>query len=134
MYNDGAFDHFTAKKTAADTQIEVEDGKPLLFGKEKDKGIRLDPKTLALEVVTVGQDGVTEDDILVHDEKNRIIAGLLARMSGPEFPVAIGVLYCDPAESYESGILGQVEAEESRHPGAQLNALLRDGNTWTIEG
>ncbi|HBC53481.1 MAG TPA: 2-oxoacid:ferredoxin oxidoreductase subunit beta, partial [Alphaproteobacteria bacterium] len=72
VYNDGAFEHFTAKKTAADTQIEVEDGKPLLFGKEKDKGIRLDPKTLALEVVTVGQDGVTEDDILVHDEKNRI--------------------------------------------------------------
>ncbi len=132
VYNDGAFEQFTAKKTAAETQIAVEDGKPLLFGKEKDKGLRLDPKTLTLEVVTIGENGVTEDDILVHDEKNRIIAGLLARMSAPEFPVAIGVLYCDPVESYESGLLGQVEAEESRHPGAQLNNLLRDGNTWTV--
>src|SRR5690606_37973853 len=83
VYNDGIFDGVTAKAVAADAQIHVEHGRPLLFGAERQRGLRLDPRTLSLQSVVIGEDGVTEDDILVHDETNPVIAGLLAGLSGP---------------------------------------------------
>jgi 2-oxoglutarate/2-oxoacid ferredoxin oxidoreductase subunit beta len=131
VYNDGVFERITDKKSAADTQILVEDGKPLLFGKDKNKGLCLNPKTLALEMATLGENGVGMDDILVHDEKNRVLAGLLSDMDTP-FPVAFGVIYCDPAESYEHAAWAQVAAEKARNPKPDINAILRDGNTWTV--
>lgn len=135
VYNDGVYDSFTAKDAAADNQIHVENGKPLLFGAENNKGLRLKPGPgrVELEVVTVGDGGVPEGEILVHDETNRTLATLLASMEQPKFPVALGVLYCDPGPTYEQAVLAQVEEAKSKKPDADLDALLRHGPTWTVE-
>ena len=104
VYNDAVFDDVLARNVAAEKQLHVEHGKPLIFGAEKDKGIRLNTQSLTLEVVSLGENGVSEDEILVHDEKNKMIALLLAEMSGDDLPTAFGVLYCDPAPTYESSV------------------------------
>jgi len=130
VYNDGVFDHFTDKAAAPDTQLHVAHGQPLRFGTDKHRGLRLDPKRLALEVVTVGQDGVPETDLLVHDETNRTLAEMLVALEPPEFPVALGVLYCNPGPSYERDVYAQIAA--AGEPVGDLNALLRAGRTWTI--
>ncbi len=136
VYNDGAFEHFTDKEARAEMQIEVEHGQPLLFGREREKGLRLNRHTLELEVVTVGADGVEVDDIIVHDETNRTVAGALARMQPPEFPIAIGVLYCSPApQSYERAVLSQNREIAAKAPTAgDIDTLLRRGATWEVPG
>ena len=133
VYNDATFADFTERATAADTQLHVEHGQPLIYGKERNKGIRVNHNILDLEVVTVGENGVTLDDVLVHDQTNRTLAGWLARMEMPGFPVAIGVLYCDPSESYESGVQRQNEDAKQKSPSQDLNSLLKSGHTWTVE-
>src|SRR5207245_2823791 len=82
----------------------LQHGKPLLFAPNKERGLRLTPGTLALEVVPVGDGGVSSHDILVHDETNRTLAQLLVGLEPPEFPMALGVLYCSPATSYEADV------------------------------
>ncbi|MBM3491119.1 MAG: 2-oxoacid:ferredoxin oxidoreductase subunit beta [Alphaproteobacteria bacterium] len=132
VYNDGAFDGFTAKPVADEAQIHLEHGKPLLYGKDRKRGLRLDLRRLRLEAVTLGEAGVGEADILVHDETNRTLAGMLAALE-PPMPVAIGVLYCDPAPTYEAAVQRQVDevrAKQSRAP--DLDALMRRGHTWTV--
>jgi 2-oxoglutarate ferredoxin oxidoreductase subunit beta len=133
VYNDGVFDEFTEKSVAPERQLLVEHGKALVFGKEKRRGLRLRPHTLELEVVTVGENGITDADVLVHDERNRALANLLALLQPPEFPEVLGVLYCDPAEPYEHAVYQQIEAAREKGPG-DLAALLRTGRTWTVEG
>ena len=132
VYNDGIFDHFTGRDVAADTQIDVVHGEPLGFGADRAKGMRMKPGTMELEVVTIGEDGVSIDDILVHDETNRILASMLASMEPPRFPVAIGVLYCDPGPTYVDSLQSQSEAVKSAVPKADINDLLRSGHTWEI--
>ena len=133
VYNDGAFDAFAERKTAPETQIFLEHGKPLVFGKERDKGLRLAPGTFSLEVVPLGEGGVDESDLLVHDQTNRPLAGILAEMEPPDFPMALGVLFCNPEESYEAAVYAQIdEAKEASGP-AGLDALLRSGHTWSVE-
>src|SRR5205085_441800 len=82
VFNDGVFDHFTSKDVASDAQLHVEHGKPLLFGRNRERGLRLKPGAVALEVVPAGQGGVP-GDILVHDETNRALAQLLAALEPP---------------------------------------------------
>jgi 2-oxoglutarate ferredoxin oxidoreductase subunit beta len=134
VYNDGVFDHFTERSIAEQRQIHVEHGKPLRFGPDGAKGLRLDPRRLALEAVTLGENGVTEADLLVHDETNRTLAGLLAAMEPPALPVALGVLYCDPAPSYEAGVHEQLAQARGRGPRPKIADLLRRGHTWTVDG
>ena len=133
VYNDGAFDAFAERKTAPETQIFLEHGKPLVFGKDRDRGLRLAPGTFSLEVVPLGEDGVDEGDLLVHDQTNRPLAGILAEMEPPDFPVALGVLFCSPEESYEAAVYAQIdEAKEASGP-AGIDKLLHSGHTWTVE-
>ena len=133
VYNDGAFDDFTERAVAADTQIHLEHAKPLIFGKEgEERGIRLKPGVIELEVVRLGEGGVGDEDLLVHDETNRSLAFMLAAMAPPDFPMALGVLYCDPAPSYETLVRDQIEEAKARTPNGDLNALLREGYTWTV--
>lgn len=134
VFNDGAFDHFTVKDVAAETQLHLEHGKPMRFGKDNDKGLRLRPGSLELEVVKLGEDGVTEADLLVHDETNRAQAFLLANLEPPEFPVALGVLYCsdEAVPSFDQGMHAQNRQARARGLG-DLNALMRKGHTWTVE-
>jgi len=88
VFNDAVFEHITGKAEAPDAQIVVEHGQPLLFGKNKEKGLRLVPGKLELEVVTLGENGVTAADILVHDETNRALAQHLGALE-PPFPTAM---------------------------------------------
>jgi 2-oxoglutarate ferredoxin oxidoreductase subunit beta len=132
VYNDGAYASFTEKDVAADNQLHLEHGKPMVFGKAKDRGIRIKPGTLDLEVVRLGEGGMSEADLLVHDESNRMVAFMLAQMEPPRFPVALGVLYCSPAPTYESLVTAQVEEARKKQPEADLNALLRRGSTWRV--
>ena len=132
VYNDGVFNDFTAKDKVANQQIAVEHGQPLLFGTDNQKGLHIKPNSFEIEVVIIGENSITEDDILVHDEKNKVLATMLAGMQGPHFPVAIGVLYCDPAPSYEQEVQTVLDRATSKKSG-DLNALLRIGHTWQVD-
>lgn len=132
VFNDGVFDNFIPKDVAADNQLHLEHGLPLLFGTAREKGLRLKPGKLEMEVVTIGVDGVTLDDILVHDEKNLVMAQMLAGLQPPDFPVALGVLYANPSSSYNDDMYAQIAAAgPAKH---DLNALLRQGRTWQVAG
>ena len=130
VYNDGVFDDFTAKEVVPEAQIVARHGQPLLFGKDNARGLRLDSKRLALEVVTVGAQGVSAADVLVHDQTNRTLAGMLAALEPPDFPVALGVLYNDPATPYEADVYKQVSA--AGKPTGGLNELLKSARTWSV--
>ncbi|MAF48078.1 MAG: 2-oxoacid:ferredoxin oxidoreductase subunit beta [Rhodospirillales bacterium] len=132
VYNDGIYSDFTEKSMVDEMQIAVEHGKPLLFGKKGNRGIRLKPGRMEVEVVTVGIGGIEEKDILVHDETNKMMAHLLASMESPEFPVAVGVLYCEPGPTYDEGVYQQLDEAIAAKPEASLNDLLRAGSTWQV--
>jgi len=117
VFNDAVFENITGKEVAPDAQVLVEHGKPLLFGKSKEKGLRLKPGKLELEIVPAAP------DVLVHDETNRPLAQLLAALE-PPFPVAMGVLYCNPATSYEREVVVGT--------GGSLDALLNSERTWEV--
>jgi 2-oxoglutarate ferredoxin oxidoreductase subunit beta len=128
VFNDGAFSEFTDRALAADRQVHVEHGQPLLFGKDKEKGLRLKPGSLQLEVVTVGADGLSADDLLVHDETDRNLASLLVAMEPPDLPVALGVIYCNPATAYEDQVQSRLDAACC----GDLYELVRSGRTWRV--
>jgi 2-oxoglutarate ferredoxin oxidoreductase subunit beta len=131
IYNDGIFESVKDKKIAADFKVEVEHGKPLVFGLENNKGIRLNKDTLALEVVTIGEDCALED-LLVHDQTNKTLAQLIAAMGGPDFPVAVGVLYFQEKSAYVTDLFKQrLKVQEAKGKG-DINALLRSGHTWEV--
>jgi 2-oxoglutarate/2-oxoacid ferredoxin oxidoreductase subunit beta len=132
VYNDDIFASFTAKPVAADTQLHLEHGQPMIYGKDKNKGLILNRDTLRLEPVTIGENGITEADIIVHDETNKSVAIMLAEMPQNPFPVALGVLYCDPAPTFDSAVMQQ-NAELSVGKKPDLDALLKKGQTWTVE-
>jgi 2-oxoglutarate ferredoxin oxidoreductase subunit beta len=133
VFNDATFDRFTNREVAADRQLLVEHGKPLLFGKDMNRGLTMKSGCLEIQVATVGENGITEDDILVHDETNRNLAVLLASLDTPEFPMALGVLYCDPAQAYDAEIHSQIRVAKSKYPDPNLSELLRVGQTWRVE-
>ncbi|GBC81654.1 2-oxoglutarate oxidoreductase subunit KorB [bacterium HR10] len=132
IFNDGAFEPFADRSVKEDRMVVLEHGKPLIFGKNREKGIRLNGTTL--EVVTLG-DGITEADLLVHDEKrpDPAIAFLLARMDYPEYPVPVGVFRAVEKPTYDELVNAQIEtAIAERGPGS-LEKLLRSGDIWVIE-
>ena len=92
VYNKDVFEDVVNKKAAPDTQVVVEHGKPLIFGKERVRCLKLNPQTLQLETAVIGEYGVTEQDLLVHDETNPTIAQLLLALAPPN-PVAMGVIH-----------------------------------------
>jgi 2-oxoglutarate ferredoxin oxidoreductase subunit beta len=130
VYNDGVFNHFTDRDLAADRQLLVEDGEPMIFGRERDRGLRLKPGSLELEVVKLSDEGVSESDFLRHDVRNRTLAQMLAQMAGPGMPVALGVLYDNPTESYERKVAKDHADAKSAMPNADLGQLLYDGQVW----
>ena len=132
VYNDDVFGEVTNRDTGPDRQLHVEHGQPMIFGKEMDKGLRLKPGTLDLEVVKLGENGVTEDDLLIHDEHNRTLAGILVRLGGPDFPVAFGVLWNDPSTTFEDDIHQQIAEVTAKKGKGDLDALIRQGRTWDV--
>jgi 2-oxoglutarate ferredoxin oxidoreductase subunit beta len=133
VFNDGAWDGVTAKDVKEDMQLRLEHGQPMLFGKGRTRGIRLGGRNgLEPEVVELGVDGVTEADILVHDEAEPTgaIAYLLSRLMPPHFPLPIGVFRAVERPRYELLAHEQMTAP-ARGP-TSIHDLLRSGETWTV--
>ncbi len=134
VYNDNVFGDITDRAVAEDAQVHVAHGQPLVFGKDRGKGLRLRPGTVELEVVALGAGGPGESELLRHDETSRPLAALLAAMAPPDLPMALGVLYCDPAPSYDGQVGEQMAAAQSNGRDRDLDRLLRGGHTWTVPG
>jgi 2-oxoglutarate ferredoxin oxidoreductase subunit beta len=133
IFNDGAWEGLTDKGLRDDHTIALEHGKPLVFGKSRDKGIRR--KGLELEVVTLGG-GVSEEDLLVHNEHNPnpAYAFLLSRMDAePGLPTPIGVLRSVEAPRYELEITEQLRRVTEKKGEGDLEALLHAGDTWEVK-
>ncbi len=131
VFNDGAFEYASDKEVKAENTLYLEHGKPLIFGKDREKGIRLhgmDP-----EIVKLGGD-IKEDDLLFHDEKapEPSLAYLLSRMRHPEFPEPMGVYRCVDAPRFDVEMLNQVQAARAKGPG-RLEDLLNEGDTWVVD-
>ena len=133
VYNDEVFADFTAKDVAKDRQLLATHGEPLIFGKEMDKGLVLDTKSLSLKVATIGENGISKEDILVHDETNRMLAMMLVSLNPPEFPMVLGVIYADPAPTFGDAIREQTAEVRKKKGPADLNNLIRQGRTWEVK-
>ncbi|MBM4205820.1 MAG: 2-oxoacid:ferredoxin oxidoreductase subunit beta [Gammaproteobacteria bacterium] len=123
VYNEDVWESVSSKKTAADSQVVCVHGQPLLYGKDLKKGLRLNTKSLTLEAVTIGEDGVTKDQILVHDETSTAMAHLLLGMRAP-LPMAMGIIHRRPGEAFDS-IYRKRKPEGRRQ---RVKALLRSSN------
>ncbi|MGD8709372.1 MAG: 2-oxoacid:ferredoxin oxidoreductase subunit beta [Ectothiorhodospiraceae bacterium] len=133
VYNDAVFGEFTDRDVSADRQLHLRHGEPMIFGADRDRGIRLNPRTLTLDVVMLGEGSASEEDVLVHDETNPLLANLLGAMQPPEFPVAMGVLYRAPETgSYDERLRERGGRGRPAPDDVSLNALLRGGATWTV--
>ncbi len=128
IFNDGAFNDLTDKAVKADYQLILEHGKPLIFGKNRDRGIRLNG--MRAEVVQLGN-GVREEDLLVHDETNLIQAFLLASFE-PPLPTPIGVFYAVERPTYDASVNKQLQDARERLGEGDLQKLLRSGDTWVV--
>ncbi len=131
VFNDGAFDYATDRKIRSDAILELEHGKPLVFGKDSEKGIRL--RGMDPEVVALG-DGITEADLLVHDEaaKEPSLAYFLTRMHYPAFPEPIGVFRCVDRPKYDEMLNEQVSHAVETQGRGSLQKLFTSGDTWTV--
>ncbi len=132
VFNDGAWEYAADKKMRDDNILELEHGKPLIFGKGRNKGIRLNGTTP--EIVELGS-GIKEDDLLFHDEKAEepTHAYLLSRMRHPQFPEPIGVFRAVQRPTYENELNRQVDAAREKRGEGDLAALFQIGDTWTVE-
>lgn len=133
IYNNGAFAYLTDKEHKLDRQIILEHGKPMIFGKNRDKGLVLNG--FKLKVVTIGENGVTADDILIHDEKENdpILHLMLINMKSPEYPVALGVIRAVEMSTYDQNVDAQIEAVKETAKIKCMDDLLSSGSTWTVE-
>lgn len=138
IFNDGAFFAFTDRATKADTAIFLEQGKPLVFGKEGKKGIRIDG--LKPQVVDLDTSGFSENDLWIHNEQDVFKAQMLTRFFDnpaggiPEgyLPRPFGVLYAIDRPCYEDLLFTQLEEAVTQKGSGDLNALIAGNQTWTI--
>jgi len=131
IYNDGAFEWASDKKVKDDHVLELEHGKPMIFGAARDRGIRL--RGFTPEVVRLGN-GVSEAELLVHDEHARDpgLAFALARMRHPQYPEPFGVLREVARPAFEVASAEQMEQARAASPGAGLETLFASGDTWDV--
>ncbi len=130
IFNDGCFTQFTDKDVREDKQLHVEHGKPMIFGKEKNKGLILNG--LKLEVVTIGENGITQEDLLVHDakEKDPTLHQMLVRL---EYPLVTGIIrsYDDVTlEEREDALTAQVKSNSNFR---KTDDLFFSGETYQVK-
>ncbi|MFM9166465.1 MAG: 2-oxoacid:ferredoxin oxidoreductase subunit beta [Candidatus Limnocylindrus sp.] len=136
IFNDGAWRDFTDKSVKEDRMLVLKHGEPMIFGAEKNKGIRLNG--LQPEVVTIGENGVSVADLWVHDETDpdATRTQILSRMWWPDFPVPVGVFRRVPRPTHDHLLIQQIEgakaARAAKGP-VDLQKLLASGETWTVE-
>lgn len=132
VFNNGAFDYASDRATKAEHVVYLEHGKPLIFGKDRKKGIRLNGTRL--EVVELGN-GVAEDDLLFHDEKapDPTLAFLLSRMHHPELPEPLGVFRDVQKPTYDEMVNAQIDSAVAKHGLGDFDTLYNSGDTWVVD-
>ncbi|MFH0756053.1 MAG: 2-oxoacid:ferredoxin oxidoreductase subunit beta [Bacteroidota bacterium] len=127
-------EEITGKDVRQDNQIYLEHGKPMIFGKERNKGLMM--RCNKMEVVTIGENGVTEEDLIVHnahdaDDTNHY---RLVRMELPEFPVAMGVIRSVKSSVYEEELHDLVRHAKAKSKIKSMDDLLHSGNVFESKG
>jgi len=132
VFNDGAFFQFTEKETRDDTVVYLEHGKPLLFGKDRQKGIRL--RGFTPEVVSLADGKYTAADLLIHDENDSTLAFILANMiQNPALPRPMGVFVEQNRPTYEDQMTDQIARAKTKRGEGSLQQLLDGDETWIIQ-
>lgn len=136
IFNDGAFFTFTDKETKPETTIFLEHGQPLRFGRNREKGIRID--CFRPQVVDLEKDGFSPGDLWIHDERDICKAHMLSRFfdmpgeGAQAFPRPFGVLYASERPCYEDLLYGQLEKAVEQKGAGKLDELLAGSTTWEI--
>ncbi len=133
IFNDGAFEDLTNKKILSDNIIELEHGKPMIFGKNNNLGIRLDGYTPI--VIDLDKDNnISVEDVLVHNEKDIVIASTLSAFTyNDNFPTPMGIIYSVDEPIYENLLHNQIELAIEKQGKGDIQALLDSGNTWEVK-
>jgi 2-oxoglutarate ferredoxin oxidoreductase subunit beta len=135
IFNDGTHSEYADRDVRDERTIVLRHGEPMIYGKNRDKGLMIDYENLRLKSVKIGENGITEKDILVHNMENPNpgIHMMLVNMKFPDFPVALGVIRAVKDSTYDDNVREQIERSR-RHPVcSNVDELLRSGSTWTIE-
>ncbi len=132
IFNDGAHREFTDREVRDDRMLVLEHGKPMIFGRERNRGLRLNGHRP--EIVTIGEDGITEADILVHDEDDPLLAAMLSTIYWPDFPVPVGVIRSVQRPTHSELLNQQVEDAVTKRGRGNLTDLLDSGETWVVSG
>ena len=135
VFNDAAFFAFSDKETKKEEALFLEHGKPLIFGNNDDKGIRLDGLTPV--IVQLNTNGVSANDLWIHDEKDKTKANLISRFfdtafNGVLFPRPFGVIYANERPVYEENLQEQIKSIGSKNGRISLNKILSGDKTWNI--
>jgi 2-oxoglutarate ferredoxin oxidoreductase subunit beta len=131
IFNDGAWEPFEDKAVRDDNVVELRHGEPLLFGKSKDRGIRM-AGPYRPEVVTLGN-GIREADLLVHDEQGpAAYAYMLSQLEPPQFPMPIGVFRAVAAPCFDAAVRTQIEDVIAKKGKGDLGKLLYSGDVWEV--
>ncbi|MDR2653287.1 MAG: 2-oxoacid:ferredoxin oxidoreductase subunit beta [Prevotellaceae bacterium] len=135
IFNDKAHGYISDKENREDRTIILHHGQPMIFGKNKDKGLMLDKDNMQLKVVEIGKNGITENDILVHNAENQDtgIHMMLAGMKMPEMPVALGIIRNVKDKTYDDNIRDQLEEVKAKAKVHCVDDLLNSGATWEVE-
>ena len=130
IFNNGAYRKYTDKDVKDDAQLHLVHGEKMIFGKNRDKGLILDG--LKLKVVKIGEDGITEDDILTHDahEADPTLHLMLARM---EMPIAVGVIRAVPGKTVDEICNERIEEARRKSPFKSVNELFASGETYEVK-
>ncbi|PLX03577.1 MAG: 2-oxoacid:ferredoxin oxidoreductase subunit beta [Marinilabiliales bacterium] len=133
IFNNKVHENIAGKDVKDDHTIYLEHGKPMIFGKERDKGLML--KGNKIEVVRLGENGITEKDLMVHDVENPddTTHYMLTRMTFPEYPVAMGVIRKYQSTVYEGALHLQIEEAKNTSKIKNVDDLLNSGNVFEIE-
>lgn len=132
IFNDGAHNWLAERETRADRLIFLEHGKPMIFGKNRDKGLVLDG--FNLKVVALGENGITENDLLIHDShcEDITLQYKLAMMEGPDMPIAVGVIRDVEAETFDAAMTKQIEEVKAKSTIHSFDELVDSLEQWEI--
>ncbi len=131
VFNHGAFEYAQDRMQRDDNVLYLEHGKPMVFGKERNRGIRLNGMTP--EVVELGG-SITADDLLIHDERatEPTLAYLLSRMRHPEFPEPVGVFRAIERPTFDELVMRQIDDVTKKLGAGRLEQLFNTGDTWAV--
>lgn len=133
IFNNGTHDSVYSKEGRARNAIYLEHGKPMIFGAENEYGLM--QEGFGIKVVKIGENGISEKDLLVHDAHcpDNTLQLKLAMMEGPDFPIALGVIRDVEAPTYDDGVTQQIEEVKQQKKYHTFAELLETNDIWTIE-